>query len=384
MHDFSSMTGLEPDSTHKKRYLWTDSFAVCNYLGLYTVTGDRKYLSPGLRLVDQVHHTLGRHRPDDPRKGWISSLPDKEGEDHPAVGGLRIGKPLNERKASEPGDDRLEWDRDGQYFHYLTKWMHALNRVSLATGDPVYTAWATELARTAQARFSYTPVTGGKRRMYWKMSIDLSYPQVRSMGQHDPLDGFITYTTLQESATREFGLVLHPGLESEITDIKAICRGGDILTDDPLGIGGLLFDATRITDLNVIDNSGLSALLERVLGAALEGVRSFTESRTLEQPAYRRLAFRELGLSTGLRGVEYLRQRIDERPGPFNEVHQRLIRLLHRYIPLADTIEQFWMKAENQESDLWVDHREINMVMLATSLLPTGFLGTGMAGGQDG
>jgi hypothetical protein len=382
MLDFSSITGLEPETSRPKRYLWTDSFAVCNYLGLYTVTGDRKYLSPGLRLVDQVHHTLGRHRDDDPRKGWISGLPDEEGESHPTIGGLRIGKTLNERKPGEPFDDRLEWDRDGQYFHYLTKWMHALNRLSLATDDPIYTTWAIELARTAQARFSYAPLPGGNRRMYWKMSIDLSYPQVRSMGQHDPLDGFITYTNLQASGTREFGLVLQPGLLGEIADIKSICRGGDLVTDDPLGIGGLLFDATRIADLNVIHDSRLSSLLGRILTAALQGIRFFSESSTLQQPAYRRLAFRELGLSIGLRGVEYLEKRIDKGPGKFNESHERLVRSLHRYIPLAEAIEQFWIKAENQESELWFDHREINMAMLATSLLPAGFLGIGRAVGK--
>jgi hypothetical protein len=46
------------------------------------------------------------------------------------VGGLRIGKPLKERGANEPIDESLEWDRDGQYFHYLTKWMHALCRAA--------------------------------------------------------------------------------------------------------------------------------------------------------------------------------------------------------------------------------------------------------------
>ena len=46
------------------------------------------------------------------------------------LGGLRIGKPLPERRADEPLDERLEWDRDGQYFHYLTQWMHALDQAS--------------------------------------------------------------------------------------------------------------------------------------------------------------------------------------------------------------------------------------------------------------
>ena len=206
MLDFARLTGLEPADAHPRRYLWTDSFAVCTFLELYERTGDGIYPDLALRLVDQVHHTLGRHREDDPRKGWISGLREKEGELHPTSGGLRIGKRLNERKPGEAFDERLEWDQDGQYYHYLTKWMHALNRVSRVTGDPIYTGWAIELAKTAHARFTYPPSSGGRKRMYWKMSIDLTYPLVPSMGQHDPLDGFVTYCELQARAK-----VLNPG-----------------------------------------------------------------------------------------------------------------------------------------------------------------------------
>jgi hypothetical protein len=58
-----------------------------------------------------------------------------------------------------------------------------------------------ELAKTAHAGFTYVPASGGRKRMYWKMSIDLTYPLVPSMGQHDPLDGYITYHELQATAT---------------------------------------------------------------------------------------------------------------------------------------------------------------------------------------
>ncbi len=80
--------------------------------------------------------------------------------------------------------------------------MHALNRVSRVTGDPTYNMWAMELAKTAHTAFTYVPSSGGQKRMYWKMSIDLSYPLVESMGHHDPLDGFITYNQLQATAAQ--------------------------------------------------------------------------------------------------------------------------------------------------------------------------------------
>ncbi len=121
----------------------------------------------------------------------------RPGYEHPTCGGLRIGKKLAERKLDEPFDERLEWDRDGQYFHYLTKWMQALARVSLVTGDGRYLRWALELAKAAHAGFTYKLAVGKTRRMYWKMSVDLSRPLVASMGHHDPLDGLITYTELE-------------------------------------------------------------------------------------------------------------------------------------------------------------------------------------------
>jgi hypothetical protein len=132
---------------------------------------------------------LGRHREDDPRTGWISGLGEREGEEHPTRGGLRIGKELFERAPGEPYDELLEWMRDGQYYHYLTKWMHALNKVSQATGNPIYNRWAIELAKTAHNAFTYEISPGGRKRMYWKMSIDLSRPLVHSMGAQDPLEG---------------------------------------------------------------------------------------------------------------------------------------------------------------------------------------------------
>ncbi len=130
-----------------QRYLWTDAFAVCNFLELYRQTGDGHYRHLASRLVDQVHAVLGRHRADDRRSGWISGLDEQEGAEHPAIGGLRIGKELKERRPGEHFDEQLEWDRDGQYYHYLTQWMHSLDRMSVATGEATYNRWAIELAK---------------------------------------------------------------------------------------------------------------------------------------------------------------------------------------------------------------------------------------------
>ncbi len=167
MTEFSNLTGLSAAGKVPQRYLWTDAFAVCNFLELYRQTNDDKYKNLALLLVDQVHNILGRHREDDSRTGWISGLDEEEGEMHPTKGGLRIGKKMSERSPSDRFDESLEWDRDGQYYHYLTKWMHALNRVSRVTGDRTYNTWAIELAKTAHAWFVYVPFSGGQKRRFW-------------------------------------------------------------------------------------------------------------------------------------------------------------------------------------------------------------------------
>jgi hypothetical protein len=375
MEDFARRTGLDPAGDSPRRYLWTDAFAVCNYLGLFEKSGNDLYRDLALRLVDQVHHTLGRHRPDDPRRGWISGLPAKEGELHPTIGGLRIGKTLPERAIVEPYDERREWDQDGQYYHYLTKWMHALNRVSHVTGDPKFLGWAIELAHAAHTGF--TCGSGTRKRMYWKMSIDLSRPLVPSMGQHDPLDGLVTYHELLVTASRDFGQGALPALVQEIAELAAIGRGMQMATDDPLGTGGLLFEASRLTQITTRGVAGYEGLLETVLDAALAGADAFSRSGSLDLKARYRLAFRELGLSAGLAVVNKLPVWIGNNPEVFNreEILLHQVMELRDYLPLKETIEQFWLEGKNREAGTWTDHREINTVMLATSLAPDGFLG---------
>ena len=377
MRDFASLTGLDPPTATPHRYLWTDAFAVCNELGLYQRTNNAAYRDLALRLVDQVHHVLGRHRNDDPRRGWISGLGEQEGEQHPTIGGLRIGKKLKERMPGEPPDERLEWDRDGQYYHYLTKWMHTLNRVSRVTGDPVYARWAVELAKTAHARFTSIPAAGGPKRMAWKMSIDLSYPLVPSMGLHDPLDGLVTYSELQATAVSHHGNSPVPDLRAEIAEMEEICRGRDWATDDPLGIGGLLFDASRIVHLVMQGGFACPDLLETVMNSALRGMRSVGRSRLLQLPAGNRLAFRELGLSIGLKGLGEVSRSREENSvlSGSKDSLRRYLTELREYMPLVEEIEQFWLDEENQKAGTWKEYREINMVMLATSLAPEGFLG---------
>lgn len=320
MMRFAERTGLVGERP-QKRYLWTDAFAVCNFLAL-----GREDLAT--HTIDCVHQTLGCSRD----------------SAHPTRDGVRIGKPLPERGVDDAFDEELEWERDGQYFHYLTRWMHALDIASRRTGNAELQRWAIELATTAHRAFVYD--VRGTKRMYWKMSIDLSRPLVASMGQHDPLDGFVTAVQLGNVPAKV------------IADYGSMLDPGRLATADALGLGGLLSDACRVQQL--IEQGAWRVhvtLLDSLLDAALLGLRHFVAGGSLDEPAHRRLAFRELGLAIGLAGIELAG-----------------IRKLSRYVPLRTEIEAFWLDPASRRARTWTDHADINDVMLATSLVPAGFL----------
>jgi hypothetical protein len=288
---------------------------------------------------------------------------------------LRIGKQLKERRINEPFNEPLEWDRDGQYYHYLTKWMHALNRVTRITGNFTYNRWAIELARTVHTKFVYTPSSRSQKRMYWKMSIDLSYPLVPSMGLHDPLDGLITYSQLQATAAEDPER-LAGDLRVEILDMTNMCEGKNWATDDPLGIGGLLSDAFRVAQLMVKGYLTRTDLLGTLLDASLVGLKAFTREDSLNLSTDYRLAFREVGLSIGLGVLERLPELVERKEQIFGKEHDLKMRMkaLKQYEAYKEVIEKFWLQPENQEAESWIAHRDINMVMLATSLSPDGYL----------
>jgi hypothetical protein len=370
MDEFAEVTGLSGDKP-PRRYLWTDAFAVCNFLGFHRQSGEGRYLDLALRLVDQVHHVLGRHRPDDTRQGWIGGRSEDEGERHPTRGGLRIGKPLPERAPRDPVDTRLEWDRDGQYFHYLTQWIHALHRVHRETGQPIFHMWAVELAQAAHAAFVRRDVRTHVPQMVWKMSIDLDRVLVPSTGQHDPLDAWIAYLELGPAA--EPGSAVGAAtLAREIDEAAALCPGAAWATDDPLGLGALLTHVYRLAAM--ISEHGVQGgeLLGRIVAAADAGLAAYARGEPLGEPASRRLAFRELGLAIGLHALQ---RTLALRARPPRDANQ--LAPLARYLPLAGRIDDFWCAAGNRQSPTWRAHGDINAVMLATSLAPDGYLGAG-------
>jgi len=327
MQRFADRTGVDDPASHR-RYLWTDAFAVCNFIALRHATGAARWGQLAAQLVARVHDVLAPHR--DPA--------------HPTAGGLRIGKQLPERPPDAPYDDQLEWDRDGQYFHYLIQWMHALDRLARDSERSELAIWACELARVAHRAFVYA--VGNTKRMHWKMSVDLKRPLVPSMGQHDPLDGIVTY----------LGLEACSDLGPAIADFESMIDPHGLATSDPLGIGGLLVDAYRLQQWSERHGRARRELLDAAIGAAVTSLAMYRDERH-DRPAEQRLAFRELGLAIGLAASAWLTDRE-----------------LARHAALRDDITTFWLAPANRANATWREHEDINEVMLATALLPSGFL----------
>jgi hypothetical protein len=252
--------------------------------------------------------------------------------------------------------------------------MHALDQVTRSTGEPRFRRWASELAVAAHDAFSYLPPAHHRPRMYWKMSIDLSHPLVSSMGQHDPLDGYVTTMQLAATVSTPVESLEQKGLKRARAQFSTMLQSAELATADPLGIGGLLADAYRLEQLIRLDAMSDDSLIKRLLDAALAGLRAYANSGELQAPARYRLAFRELGLSIGLEAVQRMRKDVLQQRSSLGPEDQLRLEALLQYVPIGDEIESFWRQPGHQGTDTWLEHRDINEVMLATRLAADGFL----------
>jgi hypothetical protein len=170
--------------------------------------------------------------------------------------------------------------------------------------------------------------------------------------------------------------VAGPGLDDETGQYATMLRRSELATADPLGLGGLLVDAYRLQQLMQQGAQADTELLNQLLDAAQTGLPHYVRGGELQLPARYRLAFRELGLAIGLHAVERMHQAAEHTGN--HSVATPLLRTqlqaLMQYLPLRDEIEKFWRDPEQQRAATWIEHQDINEVMLATSLAPDGFL----------
>ncbi|EJF59809.1 hypothetical protein DICSQDRAFT_23626, partial [Dichomitus squalens LYAD-421 SS1] len=319
---------------HRGRYLWTDAFGVLNLLTLGALTSEPRYTTLAARLIDTVHDTLGRTR-DGTRR-----LPGATDE-HPLVGGLRIGK---EEEEDDPGGDG-----DGQYHHYLTVWMFALNRMARVSGERQYNDLAIELAKAIHRRF-VRERDSPRPRMYWKMSIDLSRPMVRSEGNLDPIDGYVVYNLLQKD--REDDKTI---LKQEIEDYKRILetKWRGYVSDDPLDLGMTMWTAHWFGE-----KEGWATELSRRAVVCLRAL--VEEEKYFDAPARFRLAFREFGTCLG---VQCLRNAVAD---DFTGVNEKAY-----WDQLVEKIMTTWTPSlEKDPPAIKLELQPITMVMYATALIP--------------
>ncbi|KAK4240005.1 PrpF protein-domain-containing protein [Achaetomium macrosporum] len=308
---------------HRGRYLWTDAFGVVNFITLSKETSSAIYLTLAKQLARTVHDVLGSTR------DGIARLP-RATDAEPLNGGLRIGK------LSEHGSDC-----DGQYHHYLTLWMFALNRLAIATGESEYNRLAVQLAKAIHPHFVIR-CDGQALRMVWKISTDMNSVLVPSEGHLDAATGFVVYRLLQRTAER-----LQEGssgvLGSEIADYRQLMsRSGRMhASRDPLdlGMGLWMCHFFRVEDWAA------------ALGAqSLEMARTMLDEKRglMARDASRRLAFREFGTCLGLQcyGVD----------ADLVKGVEAVVNFWHHYIE------------ESTDEDL----RPISLVMYAAALIPGG------------
>ena len=210
---------------------------------------------------------------------------------------------------------------------------------------------------------------GGARRLAWKESIDLSRPLVPSSGHLDPLDLLVNLIDLR-AATIDVQAERWPDLEAPIAEAATLCAGVRWATDDALGIGGLLLATVRLARRVAAGESAWRSLLAALVADSVQSLAWFGRGEPLRLPATVRLGFRELGLAIGLHGVERLAARAE-----LAETVAGGATALREAVPLAARIEATWSDPAARREPSWSEHRDIDEVMLATSLAPAGYLG---------
>lgn len=357
-----------------RRYLWTDALAVSVEIRLSRHLPEADRSRRASRLATLVHEVLGSHRSDDPRSGRLPGADDA----HPTAGGLRIGKPLPERLPGEAFDERLEWERDGQYFHYLTKWMHALVDLGEVGGEVEPLVQARDLADAAGRAFIERDAAGRPVAISWKRSIDLRRTLVAGGGGLDPLDGLATFARVAE-ACRGAG-VGHSALRGHLEDFTSLCVDcSGWATADPLGIGGILGSAITLLDVlasgeDTIDRKTWFELVGHALLDALAGIEAYERSRRALLGHRPGLGFRELGLSGALHAVGGANSRLAGCSSAIGDASVRAgiaasLEALARAAPRAEWIERSWAEVASRGMSEWRDHLDINEVSLAWSLL---------------
>eukprot|EP01080_Neovahlkampfia_damariscottae_P007809 gene7809-12282_t len=241
-----------------KRYLWTDSYGIILLVSLYKETKEIKYLQEAEWVIDDVKKKLGRKK------------------------GVRIGE--------DP-------DRDGQYFHYLSKWVYALNEIGKFI--PQYHDEAVKTIKDIHPHF-YVPHRG----IIWKMKEDLSgIYEGYGFGGLDHYDAFVTYRQIDENS-----------LGKEISQVYELVKRdyNNFSCSQDLGLGETLWMAHHYPKEN---------WAEHLTTFCLNQLNDMWVSNSKDKGYFMRdavwernfiLAFGNFGVSIGLQSVHMWHGRIEK------------------------------------------------------------------------
>jgi hypothetical protein len=307
----------------QRRYLWTDAFEVLSFISIAECFQKERnkqeaevYQQAAEKLIATVHRCLGAPRSSKPEHAMQTDPNSPTGHV-----GFRIGK-TSSQKITDYG-----MRYDGQYWHYVDKWLLALARAGHIEDG----------IRIAKSCFPYfsdagpdgTGMRGGIR---WKLSVDATPPESlqRAHASDDTLTALIVFSILE--AHRPTSSC--PSLAEEISLLQTALQGyRPRVTDDPLGWGlEALFD-------QYIEGQPRQASLHSIHSEALH-------------PSHLSLPFRLYGAMIGAR--------VDgDAVAPPDKVDQLVRKSL----------------AHEQKVQGVEEHSSINRVMLAMCLLCPGALG---------
>jgi hypothetical protein len=319
----SNEAGLCHDG-YQRRYLWTDAFGVLAYTSIaemYEMNHDKEkanmYRHACDKLIRTVHECLGTPRSNTNKDDVMKIDNTCSPTGHV---GLRIGK-IHSRKITDYG---MEYD--GQYWHYIDKWLLALARAG-------HVKEGIDIAKSCFPAF-FDVDNGGIR---WKLSVDSTAPpSLRHAGpSDDTLVALIVFSILEANRVSDDDYTSN--LRNEIKMLKdALIGYKPRVTDDPLGWG-------------------LEAMYDQYLMGEPRLKMLASIHRSALHPSHLSLPFRLYGAMIGARVA-------GEKVAPKEKV-DKLVEMSLEY-------ENNAMERDGNE-----EHSSINRVMLAMCLLCPGVLG---------
>jgi hypothetical protein len=195
------------------------------------------------------------------------------------------------------------------------------------------------MAKAVLFRF-ITNVSAKRPKMFWKLSMDLSQPIVDSEGNLDPIDGYVTYTRLQETSDD------HHVLDEELAALKKIVddKVENYSSSDVLDLGMMLWTVHWLVPQPTWPVSALwpAKLQHRVFEHLFVAIKNF---RLFYLSKEKRLACREFGAALGLRTAVPLINKMLEYHASINPGDLKTIESFNALKAMPDQILDKWEEA---------------------------------------